>query len=58
MSFYRRLLSGFRELCRELSDEAAYARHLRITGRVPSAAEWKRFTDRRYRRKYANAKCC
>ena len=47
-----------RELVRELSDEAAYARHLRACGRTPSAAEWKHFSDARYRRKYQNAKCC
>lgn len=45
-------------LLRELSDESAYARHLRASGRTHSLAEWKQFADRRYRRKYQNAKCC
>ncbi len=52
------LLSFFWGLLRELSDEAPYARHLRLTGRAHSAAEWKQFADSRYRRKYQNAKCC
>ncbi|MDQ2840037.1 MAG: hypothetical protein M3Y72_03165 [Acidobacteriota bacterium] len=46
------------KLLRELSDEAGYARHLRMSGRKHSAAEWKQFTNHRYRRKYQNAKCC
>jgi hypothetical protein len=45
-------------LARELSDEAAYRRHLSATGREPSREEWRRFTDCRHRRKYQNAKCC
>ena len=43
---------------RELSDEAAYRRHLSAAGLEPSREEWQRFTDRRHRRKYQNAKCC
>jgi hypothetical protein len=54
----KRLLSLVLSLARELSDERAYARHLASTGRAASAAEWKRFTDSRYRAKYGNAKCC
>ncbi len=47
-----------RGLARELSDESAYERHLRSTGHVHSATEWKAFSDQRHRRKYQNAKCC
>ena len=54
----RQLMSLFWGFFRELSDEAAYSRHLQLTGRIASPAEWKAFTDRRYRRKYASAKCC
>jgi hypothetical protein len=43
---------------RELSDEAAYARHLKNTCRPHSPAEWREFSNGRYRRKYQNAKCC
>ncbi len=43
---------------RELSDEAAYARHLKYSGRVHSSAEWREFSNARYRRKYQNARCC
>jgi hypothetical protein len=45
-------------LARELSDETAYARHLSVTGRKHSAAEWRSFSDVKHRRKYQNAKCC
>ncbi len=54
----KRLLFLVWNLVLELSDEAAYARHLNSTGRSASAEEWKRFADSRYRRKYQNAKCC
>lgn len=53
-----RLWDLFRGLTRELSDEAAYGRYLRATGRTHSPQEWRHFTDRRYGRKYRNAKCC
>jgi hypothetical protein len=42
----------------ELSDEAAYARYLRHHGKAACAAEWRAFSNQRYRRKYQNAKCC
>ena len=58
MSWLKRLLSFVLALAHELSDESAYARHLERTGRAASAAEWKIFTQRRYRAKYQNAKCC
>lgn len=53
-----KLLLFLRRLFRELSDEAAYARHLEYSGRPHSAAEWKEFSNQRYHRKYQNAKCC
>jgi hypothetical protein len=53
-----KLLQAIRNLIRELSDEAAYERHLQVSGRIHSAQEWQSFIDRRYRRKYQNAKCC
>lgn len=58
MKIVQHILRYCAALARELSDESAYARHLRATGRVHSAAEWKLFIDRRFRRKYQNAKCC
>jgi hypothetical protein len=58
MKTLRRMLSLLNALARELSDETAYARHLQITSRSHSAAEWKAFSDGRHRRKYQNAKCC
>lgn len=58
MRLLRKLLEVARHLARELSDENAYERHLRLTGHAHSAAEWRAFSDRRHRRKYRNAKCC
>ena len=58
MSIVRRFFSFVLALARELSDENAYARHLRLTGRPHSASEWRVFSDRRQQRKYQNAKCC
>jgi hypothetical protein len=54
----KRFLAYLHTLFRELSDESAYARHLQASGRPHSSAEWRVFCDRRYRRKYSNAKCC
>ena len=45
-------------ILREISDQNAYQRHLRFHGRTHTAAEWRKFCDARFRRKYARAKCC
>ena len=45
-------------LLRELGDENAYRRHLEMTGRPHSAAEWRTFCDARLARKYEQANCC
>jgi hypothetical protein len=45
-------------LLREIGDENAYARHLKIHGRVHSGEEWRRFSEERFRGKYSRAKCC
>jgi hypothetical protein len=45
-------------IIREISDENAYQRHLRYHGRKHSADEWRIFSDKRFARKYARAKCC
>jgi len=58
MRALRKLLGFFVALARELSDESAYARHLEMTRRVHSAAEWRLFIDQRHCRKYRSAKCC
>jgi hypothetical protein len=58
MKTLRKFLDFAMELLRELSDENAYARYLRATGRTHSAAEWRTFSDHRHRTKYQNAKCC
>jgi len=54
----RALLRGVLALLREIADENAYHRHLRVHGRAHSAAEWRRFSDERLARKFAQGKCC
>jgi hypothetical protein len=58
MKIVQRILRYGAAMARELSDESAYSRHLKQSGRTHSAAEWKLFIDRRLQRKYQNAKCC
>jgi hypothetical protein len=53
-AFFRSVLA----LLREIADENAYQRHLRSHGRVHSAVEWRRFSDERLARKFAQSKCC
>lgn len=48
----------FWNLLREIGDQNAYDRHLAAAGVKPSAAEWRRFSDARFRAKYQKAKCC
>jgi len=52
------LLRGLLNLLREIGDQNAYQRHLEVHGAQHSAAEWRRFSDERFRQKYAKAKCC
>ncbi|HLH02532.1 MAG TPA: hypothetical protein VKX25_07170 [Bryobacteraceae bacterium] len=54
----KRFFTYVRDLIRELSDQSAYARYLHASGQRHSSTAWKQFADRRYRRKYSNAKCC
>lgn len=58
MKIMRKLAAGLLELLREIGDENAYARHLVSHGILHSAAEWQKFSDSRFRKKYQNAKCC
>ena len=54
----RKIASGLLALLREIGDENAYARHLAAHGVAHSAAEWRKFSDERFRAKYQRAKCC
>ncbi len=45
-------------LLREIGDETAYQRHLRIHRRTHSGQEWRAFSDERMKAKYSRAKCC
>jgi predicted secreted acid phosphatase len=45
-------------LLRELADESAYQRHLAAHGRAHTAAEWRRFSEKRQSAAYARPKCC
>jgi hypothetical protein len=58
MSLFRKIASGVLDLLREIGDENAYARHLCLHGATHSAAEWRKFSDERFRAKYQRAKCC
>ena len=53
-----KLLRFVRDLLREIGDETAYRRHLKLTRRRHSGTEWRRFADERMRAKYQRAKCC
>jgi hypothetical protein len=55
MRTFFRLVLG---LLREIGDENAYARHLETHGVAHSPAEWRRFSEERFRSKYSRAKCC
>ena len=58
MSILRKIAAGLLELMREIGDENAYARHLAAHGLKASPAEWRKFSDARFRDKYQRAKCC
>lgn len=53
-----RVLRALWAILREVSDESAYQRHLRLRGVEHSPSEWRSFADQRLARKYARAKCC
>jgi hypothetical protein len=46
------------QILREIADQNAYARHLSAHNLKHSGAEWRRFSDDRFRAKYQKAKCC
>ena len=54
----KRLAAIVMGILREISDENAYARHLKAHGREHSPEEWRRFSEERLRAKFARAKCC
>ena len=54
----RAFLKGLMALLREIFDENAYQRHLAAHGRAHSPEEWRRFSDERLARKFAQGKCC
>ena len=58
MALLRKIAAGVLQLLREIGDENAYARHLAAHGLTPSPAEWRKFSDERFRAKYQRAKCC
>lgn len=57
-SFLSKLLQAIRGILSEIADQNAYARHLAAHGTTHSGAEWRRFSDERFRAKYQRAKCC
>jgi hypothetical protein len=57
-NFFLNLARGILDLLREIGDQNAYARHLAAHNLEASGAEWRRFSDERFRAKYQRAKCC
>ncbi len=45
-------------LLKELSDEAAYTRHLVAHGRPDSKEEWRRFSLERQTARFVRPRCC
>jgi hypothetical protein len=45
-------------LLKELSDEAAYKRHLQAHGRQESGDEWRRFSAERQGARFTRPRCC
>jgi hypothetical protein len=58
MTLLRRVGRLLLATLREIGDENAYRRHLAAHGRQHSGPEWRRFSEERFRAKYARAKCC
>ena len=58
MSRLRRLGRFALALLRELADEGAYQRRLKLHGRKGSREEWRRFSEERYRARFGRPKCC
>ena len=58
MTALRALARVLYGILREISDESAYERHLRVHGRNHSAEEWRRFSEERMQAKYARPRCC
>lgn len=58
MNSVKRFFSLVHQLCRELSDQNAYQRHLTVLGRSHTASEWRSFCDTRFKSKYRNGRCC
>jgi hypothetical protein len=54
----RRFFAIIIGILREIGDESAYSRYLRVHGVEASAEQWRKFSDRRMQGKYAKAKCC
>ena len=58
MIHLRRLAAFVAALLRELADENAYRRHLRLRGAPHSAEEWRRFSEQRLSARFTRPKCC
>ena len=54
----RAFFQGLWTLLRQIADENAYQHYLNAQGRAHSPAEWRRFCDQHFARKYARSKCC
>jgi hypothetical protein len=57
-AFWRDLLGILRGVAAELSDQAAYQRHLAAHGAPHSPEEWRRFQDEHWAAKVRRGRCC
>lgn len=58
MELLRRFGRTLLAILRELGDENAYRRHLRVHARTHSPEEYRRFQQEHFQAKYQRAKCC
>ncbi len=55
---WRELLEIFTGLLAELTDQAAYQRHLAAHGAVHSPQAWRTFQDQQWQARARRPKCC
>jgi hypothetical protein len=58
MNAFARLRDILAALMRELSDEAAYERHLARHGAEPSPEQWRHFVEQKFGNRDRCGRCC
>jgi hypothetical protein len=54
----KRFLGTLMAILREIADENAYQRHLKVHGAVHSGEEWRRFCDEHWNATARRPRCC